>query len=114
VKLINTVLDNSTENFDNCKIVLDFDKSVTLSNNFFNESKFDLMNTSCDEKFNIKNLKLDENYCSDIIRYNKENFEEDFVILKDFDNKKKECISKYLVTTFSTGSLFNVENDFKS
>jgi len=58
VENINIVLDNWTENFDNCTVILDFDKTIALENDFFNESRFDWMNTRCDNKFNVANIDL--------------------------------------------------------
>jgi len=72
------------------------------------------MFSRCDKEFNIKYLELEQNTCSNVISNNKDYFKENYVILDDFDEVKNKCISKFLVTTFSEGELFNVDNDFKS
>jgi len=114
VENINIVLDNWTENFDNCTVILDFDKTIALENDFFNESRFDWMNTRCDNKFNVANIDLSKDNCEDIIKLNENTFVDKYIILDNFEEKRKECTSKFLTTKFSTWALFDVENDFKT
>ncbi len=114
VEKINVILNDWTINWDNCNIILNFDKNWVLNNEFFNESKFDAMRQSCDDIFNIKNIETTEENCKNLIKENKKFFSIDYLILDDFENKREFCISKYLKVQFSTWTLFEVENDFKS
>jgi len=37
-----------------------------------------------------------------------------YIVLDDFKDVQQQCSLQYLTVTFSTGSLFDIENDFKS
>ncbi len=114
VEQINIILDNATENRDNCEIVFDFDKNQVKGNKFFSEAKYDWMKARCDEKYNISHIEIDEENCKDLIKQNKNFFSVDYIILNDFEKKREQCIASYLKVKFSTWILFDVENDFKS
>jgi len=94
--------------------VLGFNEADFENNRFFNAQAYDLMHKNCDLKYNLRHLELNEDNCENIIKQNKKYYEKDYLIIDDFENQKKKCIQEFLVTKFSTGSLFNVENDFKS
>ncbi len=111
---INIVLNNEKINRDNCSIILGFDKSSFMDNEFFNENKFETMKKKCDDLYNISHIELTEDNCRNLIKENKDFFSTDYIILDDFDKKRALCTSKYLKVKFSTWALFDVENDFKS
>ncbi|MDP2090984.1 MAG: alpha-2-macroglobulin family protein [Candidatus Gracilibacteria bacterium] len=114
VSEINIVLDDANINRDNCSIILGFDKTGFMDNEFFNENKFESMKKKCDELYNISYIELNEDNCKNLIKENKIFFSKDYIILDDFNKKRELCTSKYLKVKFSTGALFDVENDFKS
>ena len=114
VEKINIILDNWTENRDNCSYILDFDKSSVLKNHLFNSAKFEWMRQRCDKMFNISYIETNEDNCKNLIKENKNFFSNDYIILDDFDKLRELCTWKYLKVKFSTWWLFDVENDFKS
>lgn len=115
VKTINKILDENVVWRDNCKPILDFNKTLISSDNkFFNEWKYDIFREKCDKKYNIANVKLDEEECIKIIKSEKEGLYDKYIILDDFNNIQNKCIDKFLKVDFSTWSFFEVDNDFKS
>jgi len=114
VEKINIVLNNWTINRDNCSIIFDFDKNTVKKNIFFDEKKYGYMRIKCDEQFNISTIEINEDNCRNLIKENKSFFAVDYLVLDQFDKKREICISEYLKVKFSTWTLFNVENDFKS
>ncbi|MFK7780706.1 MAG: MG2 domain-containing protein, partial [Candidatus Gracilibacteria bacterium] len=111
---LNLVLANGIDSMVNCNFIFDFDKDKFENNRFFKESEFDLMNESCDLKFNLDYIELNEENCIDIIKQTKEYFLEEYLIIDNLEEKRNKCIDEFLVTKFSTGSLYDIDNDFKS
>ena len=115
VKVINQIIDAKQENRDVCKTILDFDKTLIQKNNsFFREKLYDNFREKCDIKYNIARAKLDIDFCSNIIKKRKSDFSDTYILLDSFWEIQKQCTLKYLTVKFSTGSFFDVENDFKT
>jgi len=116
VKTVNEVLEKNISSRDNCVPILEFDKTLidNKDNKFFDEHKYDKLRKTCDLKYNIADSKIEENLCVDIIKENKSDFEDKYIILDEFDNIRNKCVSKFLKVEFGTGSFFDIENDFKS
>jgi len=83
---------------------LNFDK--TLINNkedkFFIENKYDKLRESCDLKYNIVNAKIKEAFCKNIIKNNKSDFTDKYIILDNFSDIRNKCVSKFLKVEFGT------------
>jgi hypothetical protein len=108
-------LNSDILSFDNCNTILNFDKNtISEKNKYFNEIMFDNFFLRCDNEFNLSKIELTEENCISIIKEKKSYFENKYIILDSYEEKIKECSSKYLKVEFSTGSYFDVENDFKS
>lgn len=114
VKNINIVLDSNNYNFDNCSVVIDFDKSLVLDNQNFADNKYNNFKEECISIFDIKNINLNEDNCVDIIKNNKSYFNNSYLVLDEFDNIKDKCSQKFLTAKFSVNNFFDVENNFKS
>ena len=116
VESINEILKTNIWNRDNCKIILNFDK--TLINNkedkFFIENKYDKLRESCDLKYNIVNAKIKEAFCKNIIKNNKSDFTDKYIILDNFSDIRNKCVSKFLKVEFGTWAFFDIDQDFKS
>ena len=115
VETINIILDENLVWRDSCKTILDFDKTlISEDNKFFNEWNYDVFRAKCDKKYNIANAEIEEELCVEVIKSEKSDFEDSFIILDDFDNIRNKCVSKFLKVEFGTWTFFDVENDFKS
>lgn len=115
VETINKVVSENKTTKENCKEILDFDKSTLEKyNKFFKEKEYDKLREKCDDKYNIANLPIDQKTCEDIIKSNKEKYWENYIILDSFEDIRNKCIDKYFAVKFSTGTIFDIENDFKT
>jgi heme oxygenase len=72
------------------------------------------MHEKCDLKYNLKHVEITEENCKDIIKETKKYFKDNYIITDTLDEKRDKCINEFLVSKFSTGTFYNVENDFKS
>jgi len=115
VESINIILNKNIVSIENCRPILDFDKTLLSENNeFFDDEKYEFFKKDCNMVYDISNVKISENFCTRVIKSNKSDFEKDFIILDGFSNIQNKCTDKYLKVGFSTGSFFDLENNFKS
>ena len=116
---IDNILNSATLSKENCEMLIDFDKEELISKlkwkkYIFNETLFNNFRNNCEKIFNIKYIEENLDNCKNIIWKGDTYFKERYIILDDLENKRNECISKYLLVKFWTWSFFDVENDFKS
>lgn len=107
--------ENEHKSIEQCKLVLNFDKStVWKKNKFFDEKKYDELALQCDENYNLEHVELDKDNCRFIIRETENYFKRNYIIYDSLAKKRLECSTKYLNPSFSTGNFFDINNDFKS
>lgn len=102
---------------DSCEFILSTNESDLDKNEFISKELKNLYfdyKSKCVDKFDIKNIDVSIDNCEDIIKKDKNFFFDKYIYLDDFENKRNECIYKFLDPKFSTWSFFNAENDFKS
>lgn len=117
VSSIIEVLESSNENknIDQCKLIMNFDKSeVSSKNPYFNETRFEKLYFDCDEEYNLKNVELTKDNCSFIIRETENYFNRNFIVYDSLALKRLDCSKKYLNPEFSNWTFFDINNDFKS
>ncbi|MDD2907509.1 MAG: alpha-2-macroglobulin family protein [Candidatus Gracilibacteria bacterium] len=115
-EILSIISDPSSEkSFEDCKTVLNFDKSKISKNNmFFNEMFFDEIYKKCSQKYDLKNLELNLDNCKIVIKETNNYFKNNYVFYDSLDTKREECNKKYLNPKFSIGTFFNINNDFKT
>ncbi|PID86289.1 hypothetical protein CSB08_01355 [Candidatus Gracilibacteria bacterium] len=116
-KEINNIINANKHDIKTCRYAFGFKNEDLNKNKFLSEDSylgFLKYKSSCDKKYNIKNLKVSFESCSNIIKKDKKFFEEKYIFLDDYEQIKKECYKKFLSPKFSTGTFFDPENDFKS
>jgi len=64
--------------------------------------------------YNIASQEHTLDFCSDVIKGRKSSFEGVYILLDEFSTVQEQCSLEYLTVTFSTGALFDIENDFQS
>ena len=115
VESINLILEQNSVSRDNCKPILDFDKTLlSADNKFFDEPKYDKFRKKCDYRYNIANSEIKESFCINVIKLGESDFEDEFIILDDFKKIQNQCIDKFLKVEFGTWAFFDIEKDFKS
>ncbi len=110
---INALL-STKESRENCKKILDFDTKSIKRNTEFNISKFKNYRFQCDKKYNIRNINLSLKNCKKIIKGSALDYKKQYILLDAFTELQQSCSDKYFKISFSTGSFFDVNNDFKS
>lgn len=107
--------ENEHKNIDQCRVILNFDKTTVKKNNkYFDEKKFDEIAFQCDEDYNLEHVEIDRDNCAFIIRETQSYFNRNYIIISSLDAKRLECSKKFLNPTFSNWTFFNINNDFKS
>ena len=99
---------------ENCQKILDFDIEDAEWNKNFKLKKYISYKNRCDKKYNISYISRNLENCKNIIKFNEDYFEKDYIILDSFNNIQKECSQKYLTAKLKVNKFFNVNNDFKS
>jgi len=103
VESINLILEQNSVSRDNCKPILDFDKTLlSADNKFFDEPKYDKFRKKCDYRYNIANSEIKESFCINVIKLGESDFEDEFIILDDFKKIQNQCIDKFLKVEFGT------------
>jgi len=112
---LESVITTSDYSRDNCMIVLDFDVG-SITNNQFLPIRDDFRNfkLGCEKVFDISLQEQTQEFCERVIKWTEKSFTEDFILIDTFSQIQKQCTTKFLSVTFSTGSLFDIENNFKS
>ena len=70
--------------------------------------------SQCQSRYDISYGEQDLSLCKRVIAGKKKDFENEFLQLDGFETVKKSCIAKFLSVSFTGGTLFNVNQDFKS
>jgi len=99
---------------ENCEKILDFNIKDTEWNKTFKLKKYISYKNRCDKKYNISNVSRNLENCKNIIKYDKDYFEKNYIILDSFSDIQKECSEKYLTVKLKINKFFDVANDFKS
>ena len=99
---------------ENCEKILDFDIKDAEWNKNFKLKKYINYKNICNKKYNISNISRNLENCKNIIKYDKDYFEKNYIILDSFSDIQKECSEKYLTAKLKINKFFDVANDFKS
>ncbi len=113
--MLGTLLDTWTTDMSSCeKMYRVPEKLVYDETKFFRRSEYDDFKEQCDINFDISRQEQSLEFCEKVIVGNKRSFKKDYIRVDSFSDVQRQCSLKYLTVTFSIGSLFDVENDFKS
>jgi len=108
----NSVVGSQEYTRENCEFIFDFNKKyLETSNNIY---KYNTFQKYCTKNFDITKQGLELEFCSSVIKWTKKDFKEEYIKLDSFSEVQGKCSSKFLSVTFSTWSLFDAENNFKS
>ena len=99
---------------ENCEKILDFDISDWENNKNFKLKKFINYKNKCDKKYNFINISQNLENCKNIIKYNKNYFEKNYIILDSFELIQSKCSEKYLTAKLKVNKFFDANNNFKS
>lgn len=115
VEEIHTILATDEYSRDNCEQILSFQsEKIDISKVDFRRSEFNDFRENCDNIFNIAKQEQTLEFCQEVIKGRKSSFKDTYIVLDEFKTVQEQCTLEYLTVTFSTGALFDVENDFKS
>ena len=102
--------------YDSCKKVLNnFDDYKKLKNLDLWKMSLEDFKKSCLNRFDLSKQYFDYPFCEDILKINnKDKLKEKYIYIDSFEQIQKKCAWDFLTLKFSTGSFFDIDNDFKS
>ena len=107
----NKILEKWVLSKDNCKIILNFDKSLIKNKkNILNEKEFDKFNKKCDYKYNISESVLNKNFCVRLINLKKDEIEKKYIIFNNVENIKDKCEAKFSNLDLKSSELILLSN----
>ncbi len=98
----------------NCRVILSSEMDSLIWKGYSFELGLQKMYEDCTKNFDISLRDIDQQFCTEMIKGNKGDYKDTYILLDWFEKKQEQCVEKYLKAEFSTGSLFDIDNDFKS
>lgn len=110
---LSNIIKNTSIN--NCKIILDQNSEDIRKNKYIDYEKFVLTKSLCSSKYDFREIDLNLDNCSSIIKANSSSdFDKKYLYLDNFSQIQKKCFNDYFKINLSDTKFFNPENDFKS
>ena len=107
---------DSWVNFKSCENILENYHKISSNKYILNNKAISLKNykESCLNRFSLNRQEINEDFCEHILKINDKNDLKEYIDTNWFEDIQKKCANNYLTLKFSTGSFFDIDNDFKS